>query len=138
MLGRWRATTNVKDVLQDIRDAMLTAHPASPAAAETYAGLRQQICDLATHRRRHLVHLARLSAAAPEHLPNLLAELRAEENLTEQWDGPSDWFTTSTPPPSAAPTGDYRFTVHTPAYVVYNDDNKPTVIRRGTGEWTNV
>lgn len=133
MLGKWRATTQVRDVLQEIRDALLAAHPASPAAAETYAGLRQQIRDLTTTRRRHLVHLARLSAATPATLPTLLNELRAEENLTEEWDGPPEWFTNTRQP---TPTAVLHVTA--PAYVAHSDTADTTLIRQGVGEWRDV
>ena len=133
MFGKWRATTHVRDVLQEIRDALIAAHPSSPAAAETYSGLRQQITDLNNTRRRHLVRLARLSAAPHHSLPNLLAEMREEENLTEQWEGPREWFTTS-----SAPTPEHTLHITAPAYVTRNDTGEDTLIRQGVGEWRRV
>lgn len=132
-MGRWRATTNVRDVLQEVRDALLASHPGTPAAAETYTGLRQQISAAVTHRRRHLVHLARLSAATHTHptsLPQLLHEMREEENLTEAWDGPPEWFTRE-----SAPTPEHSLHVLTPAYITHTDNHDTVLIRQGTGEW---
>jgi|AACY02.3.fsa_nt_gi hypothetical protein len=133
MFNRWRATTNVRDVLQELRDALVSSHPASPAAAETYAGLRDQIRTLTTTRRRHLVHLARLSATPTSKLPDVLAELRDEENIGEEWAGPAEWFT-STPQPSP----DATLLVTVPAYIARSDNGDVTVIRRGVGEWQHA
>jgi hypothetical protein len=117
-------------------DALLVVRdPGSALSADAYTGLRKQIATLASDRRRALVQIAKISAAAqqPEttlaDINLLLEELRNEENLIAITDPTKiEYYECGMDP------GGSTLTVTTPAYgVEINEDFK--IVRKGTAIW---
>lgn len=118
-------------------DALLIARdPGNAASAHAYDGLRRQLATLASERRQHLVHLARISAALDagvdkQGLSDLVVELRNDVGLQVTTDAQSTPEAFDRSSEFADPK---QYSVLYPAYIAVNQDGQILVIKQGTLE----